>query len=61
MQEVNKAAGMLDLMMDEIGQTLVVDGAVEAFLGQLSQTGTTQFTCDWMAFVRERFRCDHVI
>lgn len=35
MQEVNKAAAMLDLMMDEIGQKSVVDGAVEAFLGKL--------------------------
>ncbi|KAK9832283.1 hypothetical protein WJX74_005351 [Apatococcus lobatus] len=34
MQEVNKAAAMLDLMMDEIGQKSVVDGAVEAFLGR---------------------------
>ena len=34
MQEVNKAAAMLDLMMDEIGQKSVVDGAVEAFLGE---------------------------
>ncbi|KAK9856821.1 hypothetical protein WJX84_008996 [Apatococcus fuscideae] len=34
MREVNKAAAMIDMMMDEIGQKLVIDGAVEAFLGR---------------------------
>ena len=33
MREVNKAAAMIDMMMDEIGQKLVIDGAVEAFPG----------------------------
>ncbi len=53
MQEVNKAAAMLDVMMDEISQKFVVDGAVEAFLGML----TCRLLC--LMALSERRHCDH--